>query len=119
MGPSRSVNCPQCTFVAKSRAGLATHQRKAHPVEGGAASNSAAVEVTIAELRRMGRLERVDAARVQALRSIAAVLDQHPFNSQMWREYREALEGLTADDGDTGSVDELIDQLSAPVRDPA
>jgi hypothetical protein len=67
----------------------------------------------------MGRLEKIDAARVQALRSMAAALDQNPFNSQMWREYREAIEGLTAHDSGDGSVDDLIDELSAAPRDPA
>lgn len=112
------MKCEDCAFVAKSNAGLSAHRRRAHAVAPGAVGpNVTAVEVTLAELRRMGRLEEVDAARVQAIRSIASALDQHPFNSQMWREYREALEGLTADDGDDGSIDDLIDELSAPVRD--
>lgn len=81
-------------------------------------TNAAAIEVTLAELGRMGRLEEVDAARVQALRSMAAALDENPFNSQMWREYLEAIEGLVADDDDDGSVDELIDELSSSVRHP-
>lgn len=85
-----------------------------------AKTNAAAIEVTLAELERMGRLEDVDAARVQALRSIAAALDAKPFSPQMWREYREAIEGLTADDGNgDGSIDELLDELSASVRDPS
>lgn len=83
-------------------------------------TNVAAIEVTLAELVRMGRLEDVDAARVQALRSIAAALDENPFNSQMWREYREAIEGLTADDGDRDdSIEDLIDELSSSIRDPS
>lgn len=83
-------------------------------------TNVAAIEVTLAELGRMGRLEDVDAARVQALRSIAAALDENPFNSQMWREYREAIEGLTADDGNRDdSIEDLIDELSSSIRDPS
>lgn len=83
-------------------------------------TNAKAIEITLAELGRMGRLEDVDAARIQALRSIAAALDENPFNSQMWREYREAIEGLTADDGDhDGSIEDLIDELSSSVRDPS
>jgi hypothetical protein len=104
--------------VAKSRAGLATHRRRSHLQGAAAGPNAKAVEVTLGELRRMGRLEPVDEARVQGLRSIAAALDQNPFNSQMWREYREAIVGLTANDGDSDSVDRLLDELSAPVRDP-
>jgi hypothetical protein len=115
------VNCPDCAFVAKTRAGLQTHRRRKHLTEtDGLGPNAAAINVTLGELKRMGRLEQVDAARVQALRSMAVALDQNPFNSQMWREYREAIEGLTADDGDSGSsVDDLINELSAPVRDKA
>lgn len=65
----------------------------------------------------MGRLEQIDAARVQALRSMAAALDANPFNSQMWREYREAIEGLTVHDSGSGAIDDLLDELSSPVRD--
>jgi hypothetical protein len=114
------VNCPDCSFVAKSPAGLAAHRRKTHPpttetqVQG---PNVKAIEVTLGELRQMGRLEAIDEARVQALRSMAWALDHNPFNSQMWREYREAIEGLTAHDGDSGSIDELLDELSTSVRD--
>lgn len=81
-------------------------------------TNVAAIEVTLAALEQMGRLEDIDAARVQALRSMAAALDEHPFNSQMWREYREAIAGLTADDSSRGdSIDDLLDELSSSVRD--
>jgi hypothetical protein len=65
----------------------------------------------------MGRLEKIDSARVQALRSMAEALDLNPFNSQMWREYREAIEVLTVDDSGGDSVDQLLDELSSPVRD--
>jgi hypothetical protein len=118
---SPKTSCTECDFVSKSRAGLATHRRRAHlQSRDGAGANGVAVEQTLAELRRLGRVEKIDAARVQALRSMAAALDQNPFNSQMWREYREALGALSADDGDDGTaVDQLIDQLSAPVGDPA
>jgi hypothetical protein len=86
-------------------------------VAGGGA-NTAALEDTIKILGDMGRLEPVDAARVQALRSMAASLDVRPFNSQMWREYREALEGLTAHDSDDGALEALLAELSSPVRNP-
>lgn len=79
-------------------------------------SNAEAIEVTLGVLAGLGRIEDVDAARVQALRSMAAALDAKPFNSQMWREYREALGGLTAD-ADDGSLDALFAELSSPVRD--
>ena len=114
---SRSVTCPDCPFQAKSQAGLSAHRRRAHRDEKATGPNVAAISETLSELKRLGRLEKIDAARVQALRSMAGALDQNPFNSQMWREYREAIEVLTADDSDPGSIDDLLDELSAPVRD--
>lgn len=76
-------------------------------------TNAEAVDATLAELYRMGRLEVVDAARVQAVRSMAASLDEKPFNSQMFHEYLAALEELTADGDSDGSVEELLRELSA------
>jgi hypothetical protein len=81
-------------------------------------TNAEAMETTLSALQKMGRLEDVDAARVQALRSMAEALDAKPFNSQMWREYREALEAVLDDDSDTGALEGLLSELSAPVRDP-
>lgn len=81
-------------------------------------TNAEAIEVTLGELEQMGRLEKIDAARVQALRSLAAALDENPHTAQMWREYREAIEAVTADDSDD-SVEDLIDELSSSVRDQA
>lgn len=112
------MECSTCGFNAKSGAGLASHRRAKHPQVEGGGQNSAAVEITLAELDRMGRLEKVDEAKVQAVRSMAAALDDNPYNSQMWREYGEAIERLVADDDDSSAVDELLDELSAPVRDP-
>jgi hypothetical protein len=113
------AKCQDCDFLAKTGAGLAAHRRGAHASPVPAGANAKAIEVTLDQLKQMGRLETIDTARVQALRSIAAALDENPFNSQMWREYREALEGLTVDDSGDGSADDLIDELSAPVRHPA
>lgn len=76
-------------------------------------SNVEAVEKTLAELERMGRLADVDAARVEAVRSMAASLDVKPFNSQMFHEYLAALEGLTADGDSDGSIEDLLRELSA------
>jgi hypothetical protein len=80
-------------------------------------TNAQAIEVTLSALESAGRLERVDAARVQAVRSIAAALDAEPARSQLWREYRELIGELTADDGHSGEADRLIAELSAPVLD--
>ncbi len=71
---------------------------------------------TLAELRRMGRLEPVDAAVVQALRSMARALDEDPGNAALWRQYREALRELTADDDDGSAAD--VGELFAEVRAP-
>ena len=62
----------------------------------------------------MGRVEVVDSAAVQALRSMAVALDEEPFKAALWREYREARRELTADD-DRGSLDEAIADLLAEV----
>lgn len=112
------MDCPECQFTARSSSALAAHARRMHPqLPDGA--NFRAINVTLGELRRMGRIERVDEARVQALLSMAEALDLNPFNSQMWREYREAIGGLIADDSGNGSsaIDDLLDELSSPVRD--
>ena len=61
-------------------------------------TNHGQLEQTLRELRRLGRIEKVDAAAVQALRSMASALDGDPSNAALWRQYREALRELTADD---------------------
>lgn len=110
---------PSASSIAKTQAGLAAHARRMHS-RSATGPNAHAIAITLSELRRIGRLEKIDEARIQALKSMAEALDQNPFNSQMWREYREAIGGLTADDSNAGSsvVDDLLDELSAPVRDP-
>jgi len=61
----------------------------------------------------MGRFADVDAARVQALRSMAQALDENPFSSQMWREYRESLsEVLGADDDADDSLAAALAQIA-------
>lgn len=112
------MQCSRCDFEADTRTSLANHVRRAHP-EREPGPNTKAIEQTLAELKRMGRLEKVDAAKEQALRSMAEALDLNPFNSQMWREYREAIGGLTANDSGSDSIDDLLDELSAKVRDEA
>lgn len=95
----------------RSARGLAQHRRRKHPSDG-SGENARAAEATLAELDRMGRLEDVDAARVQAIKSMARALDDNPFNSQMWREYREALEALSRDDSDNdGALEAILEEL--------
>lgn len=71
---------------------------------------------TFAELREMGRLEKIDAARLQMLRSMAGALDLDPSNAALWRQYREALGELTADDNGS-SIDDAIEDLFTEARD--
>jgi len=56
---------------------------------------------TVAELRRLGRLEAVDAARVQALLGLAEAVDANPWSAPLWERYREALKVLRETDGPT------------------
>jgi len=72
-------------------------------------TNSGQVEQTLKELRRLGRIERIDAAAVQMLRSMARALDCDPSNAALWRQYREALRELTVDDTDDSVADALND----------
>lgn len=83
--------------------------RAKHPPDF-AGCNLDALERTLTQLRQSGRLEPVDAARVQTLRSLAQTVDDKPYDAQLWRQYREALsEVLDAD----GPAD---DQLSAALE---
>ena len=79
--------------------------------------NRLAAERTLAELERIGRLEAVDAARVQMIRSMADSLDARPNNSQMWHEYRETVEGLISSGDDGAEIDAVLARLRAPVHD--
>jgi hypothetical protein len=79
-------------------------------------NNASELGRTLAELGRMGRLERVDAARLQMARSMARTLDAQPGNAALWRQYREVLKELIADDTG-GSVADTIAELFADVRD--
>lgn len=68
----------------------------------------------------MGRIETIDAARVQLLRSLADRLDgRSSSNAQMWKEYREALERVTVDGDDSAALTDLLEHLRSPVRDTA
>ena len=79
-------------------------------------TNRGQLEQTLKELRRLGRIEKVDAAAVQALRSMAFALDADPSIAALWRQYREALRELTADDPG-GTVDAALADLYTEVRD--
>jgi hypothetical protein len=76
------------------------------------------LEQTLKELRRLGRIEKIDAAVVQALRSMAFALDEDPSRAALWRQYREALRELTADDDD-GTAAAALAELFTEVGDAA
>jgi hypothetical protein len=81
--------------------------------------NASEVEVTLGQLRELGRLEPIDSARVQMIRSMAAVLDDDPTNAALWRQYRESLDALLADDGPDPGMAGLLGGMSSPVRESA
>lgn len=110
--------CLVCGRDCKSAAGLAAHHRKAHPKFRG--RNRLAVEGMLAELTRQERIEPLDCARIQVLRSLADQLDMDPSNAQMWRTYNDAIEALvTADDDGDDAFTKLLEAVNsrAPVGD--
>jgi hypothetical protein len=66
-------------------------------------ANVAALNETLSVLAELGRLDRVDAAVVQALRSMAEALDMDPSNAALWGRYLGALGVLLEADGDADS----------------
>lgn len=107
--------CPDCDMECSTPQALGSHRRYRHPPEsggdGGDGENRRALEVTLAEMTRLGRFEDIDAATVQTLRSLADAVDRWPDEAQLWRQYREALtEVMKADD-------EADDSLTAALAD--
>ena len=62
-----------------------------------------ALDETLDALIDLGRLDQVDAATVQALRSMAEALDLDPSNAALWGRYLGALDALMEADGDADS----------------
>lgn len=80
--------------------------------------NRTAIETMVQALRKSGRLEPVDEARVTAALALADAVDADPTNASLWREYRAAVETLRqADDGGTDDFAALMAGLSAEVGD--
>jgi len=67
----------------------------------GPGEQAAAAARTVAELRRQGRLEPVDAALVAAFLGLAEAVDANPWAAPLWRQYRDATEAL----GQAGAAD--------------
>lgn len=95
----------------RTAAGLASHKRFKHPA-GFDASNTEALQRTLGHLQSSGRIEPVDAARVEALRSLAQAVDDKPYDAPLWRQYREALsEVLDADRSADDSLSQALDAI--------
>lgn len=80
--------------------------------------NASALEVMIAALDELGRLERIDAARVQIARSLAQLVDSLPENPLLWRQYRDA-ENVLRTVGESAGDDfsDLLRSLDSAIRD--
>jgi soluble cytochrome b562 len=98
------------------RATSGSTSRKPKGTRRARGENRRAVDATIAELQRLGQVKPADAARIQALRSIADTLDMRPTNSQMWKEYREGLEELMGRGDDSDQQDAIVAKLRTPLR---
>lgn len=71
----------------------------------------------LAALANAGRLESVDAARVQAARSLASLVDENPLNVGLWHQYRAAEAVLReVNDADDDALAELFANFDAEVR---
>ena len=106
--------CDVCGFEARTGAALASHNRWRHPTtleNESDGPNLRAIKVTISELERLGRLERIDEAWRRSLMTLADTIDRNPTSANLWREYRETLsEVLRADDE---ADDELASAIAA------
>lgn len=78
-------------------------------------TNAEALEKTLTCLAATRKVEDVDAAAAQALRSMAAALDADPTKAALWREYLDALSEVRRadDDADAGLADALKEIGSA------
>lgn len=103
--------CEDCGFEAKTGGGLSAHRRTKHGASNRA--NVAAIEKTIGALEAAGRIEPVDAARVQLLRSLAKAVDDDPLNGSLWRQYHAALDDLMKADDD---ADDALAAAVAAIR---
>jgi len=83
------------------------HQRGAVKRRG----NAAAAEITIRALE--ASFSDLDAALVEAVRSLAAAVDENPAHANLWSRYLEALELLANDDGDPDDAREVFEQFAS------
>ena len=97
--------CDVCGFEAQTPQALGSHRHYRHGgqvpqvVAADVPPLEAAVDATLSELRRMGRLEPVDSARVEVVRQLAVTVQQRPQDARLWRELRMSIaEVVDADD---------------------
>lgn len=81
-------------------------------------TNLDAAHAMLKALRDSGRLEPIDEARVAALLSLAAAVDNDPANASLWREYRAAEVTLRETDDADFDYAGLLAVLSAKGGDP-
>ncbi len=79
-------------------------------------SNAAAVELLVAELQKLGRLETVDVALVNATRSAARLVDDTPTPGAL-KEYAGLLDKLRDLGKDDDGISHLLDDLRAESLD--
>ena len=80
--------------------------------------NLQALENTVSELEKAGRLGPLDSARVQIALNLARMVDEFPESPTLWREYRTAEKALREESENYGDAfDQLVRSLSAQVGD--
>lgn len=83
-------------------------------------TNAAALDETLRVLEQTKQIEAADAAQVQALRSMAAALDEDPTKAALWREYLAALsEVRRSDDNANSALADALEKIrsGAPMGD--
>jgi len=81
----------------------------------------AAVNLLIAALTDLGRLDEIDTAEGEVARGmVRAIDDSDQQNAALWREYRAAVRALKDLYGASpdGQLDRLLAELSGPAGDP-
>lgn len=84
--------------------------------------NRKAAEKMLRILNKLGRIEDIDAARVQTVRSLSDTLDADGSNAQMWRTYRDAVEDMMrADEHADSSLEAALAEIrsAGPMGHPA
>jgi hypothetical protein len=72
-----------------------------------------ALEAVVTVLTGLGRIEQIDAARVEVARGLADAVDNDPQAAALWREYRSALGEMVPDGhADDPGID-IVAQLQA------